>query len=168
MIGTETSVTDIYATRLFARLYGTLAASRNPDVIEALADARREVQAELATSPDRRDNQLGGLGEWAVGGDGPGRRSGGGRPGSERRPGGPAGAGAAAHRGAGCPAAHGISWGAGPSSATGPPSWPGKGLSGIVVCGIGGTGKTTLAAEITARHPRPASRAGSWSAWPGR
>ena len=121
VIGTETSVTDIYATRLFARLYGTLAASRTPDVIAALADARREVQRELEASPDRRDNQLGRLGEWAVvtvlaaaaggGRAGPGRR-----PGRTWR--------RRSRRGSrGWPrGARGISWGGGPSSAAGRPS----------------------------------------------
>ena len=66
VIATETSVTDTYATRLLARVYGTLTRSRDPDIVAALADARREVQAELETSPDARDNQLAGLGEWAA------------------------------------------------------------------------------------------------------
>ena len=66
MIATETSITDTYATRLLARLYGTLARSGSPDVVAALSDARREVQAELETSPDKRDNELAGLGEWAA------------------------------------------------------------------------------------------------------
>ena len=51
VIATETSVTDIYATRLLARVYAALAAQHDPDVITALAEARREVQAELDTSP---------------------------------------------------------------------------------------------------------------------
>ena len=58
VIGTETSVTDIYATRLLARLYGALARTRKPDVIAALAEARRHVQAELETSADKRDRDL--------------------------------------------------------------------------------------------------------------
>ena len=66
VIATETSITDTYATRLFARLYGTLARSGRPDVVAALSQARREVQAELETSPDKRDNELAGLGEWAA------------------------------------------------------------------------------------------------------
>ena len=66
VIATETSITDTYATRLLARLYGTLARSHDPDVVAALAEARREVQAELETSPDKRDNELAGLGEWAA------------------------------------------------------------------------------------------------------
>ena len=50
VIGTETSVTDIYATRLLARMYGALARSHAPDAVAALAAARREVQTELETS----------------------------------------------------------------------------------------------------------------------
>ena len=66
VIATETSITDTYATRLLARVYGTLAQARSPDVVAALAGARRQVQAELETSPDQRDNELAGLGEWAA------------------------------------------------------------------------------------------------------
>ena len=56
VIATETSVTDTYATRLLARVYGALAQASDPDVVAALAQARRQVQAELETSPDPRDN----------------------------------------------------------------------------------------------------------------
>ena len=66
VIATETPVTDIYATRLLARFYGALSRTHDPDVITALADARRTVQAELETSSDRRDQQLATLGEWAA------------------------------------------------------------------------------------------------------
>ena len=66
VIATETSITDTYATRLLARVYGALAQASDPDVVAALADARRQVQAELETSPDRRDTELAGLGEWAA------------------------------------------------------------------------------------------------------
>ena len=66
VIATETSITDRYATRLLARVYGALAQASDPDVVAALADARRQVQAELETSPDRRDAELAGLGEWAA------------------------------------------------------------------------------------------------------
>ena len=149
VIGTETSVTDIYATRLFARLYGALAASRNPDVIAALADARREVQAELDTSSDQRDNQLGRLGEWAVvtvlAGSGSV---------SVMDP----DAARAAPRAPDPPRIEGLA-ARGPWYFVGRRAeqrrWPaelaGTGAAGIVVCGIGGTGKTTLAAELAAR-----------------
>ena len=66
VIATETSITDTYATRLLARVYGTLAQASEPDVVSALSEARRQVQAELETSPDKRDNELAGLGEWAA------------------------------------------------------------------------------------------------------
>ena len=66
VIATETSITDIYATRLLARVYGALAQARDPDIVAALAQARREVQAGLQTSPGRREAALAGLGEWAA------------------------------------------------------------------------------------------------------
>ena len=66
VIATETSVTDRYSTRLLARVYGALAQASDPDVVAALAGARRQVQEELETSPDRRDTELAGLGEWAA------------------------------------------------------------------------------------------------------
>jgi hypothetical protein len=66
VIATETSITDTYATRLLARLYGTLARTGSLDVVAALSQARREVQAELEISPDKRDNKLAALGEWAA------------------------------------------------------------------------------------------------------
>jgi CHAT domain-containing protein len=57
VIATETSITDTYATRLLARVYGTLAQASNPDAVSALSQARRQVQAELEASPDERDNK---------------------------------------------------------------------------------------------------------------
>ena len=66
VIGTETAVTDIYATRVFARIYGELAAAEVPEVIGAVAQARRTVQQQFTDSPDPRDQQLAQLGEWAV------------------------------------------------------------------------------------------------------
>jgi tetratricopeptide (TPR) repeat protein len=150
VIGTETSVTDIYATRLFARLYGTLAHARNPDMIAALAGARREVQRELETSPDKRDNHLAGLGEWAVvtvlaaspsvAVIDPDTTAAIPRP--PERPQITGLAGRADWYFVGRRAEQ-RSW---PADLTSP-----GGLAGIVVCGIGGTGKTTLAAELSAR-----------------
>jgi tetratricopeptide (TPR) repeat protein len=149
VVGTETSVTDLYATRLFARVYGTLAASRTPDVIAALADARREVQRELESSPDWRDNELGGLGEWAVvtvlagsaavavvdpDATAP----------TVRQPSRPQISGLAGRE----------EWyfvGRRAEQRRWPAELTGPGAAGIVICGIGGTGKTTLAAELTAR-----------------
>jgi tetratricopeptide (TPR) repeat protein len=66
VIGTETSVTDVYATRVFARLYRLLARAAQPDAVAALAEARREVQRELAQSPSERDKALAAMDEWAV------------------------------------------------------------------------------------------------------
>ncbi len=66
VIGTETSVTDRYATQLFARVYGELAAAATPDVVRAVADARRVVQQQLTDSTDDRDRQLALLDEWSV------------------------------------------------------------------------------------------------------
>jgi CHAT domain len=66
VIGTETSVTDRYATRVFARVYEELAHSPEPDVVAAVGHARRVVQAELAGSGDPRDLAVAGLDEWAV------------------------------------------------------------------------------------------------------
>ena len=66
VIGTETAVTDVYATRAFARIYGALADDEAMDVLGAVADARRTVQQELQGSPDEGEQRLGALGEWAV------------------------------------------------------------------------------------------------------
>jgi tetratricopeptide (TPR) repeat protein len=151
VIATETSVTDAYATRLLARVYAALARARDSDVVAALADARREVQAELETSTDQRDTELAALGEWAavtiLAGSGSVILL---------------DAGAAVAPATGGPSRPRIAGLAGrhdwyfvgrraeqrrwPAELTGTP-----GLAGIVVTGIGGTGKTTLAAELTAR-----------------
>ena len=66
VIASETSVTDDYATRVFARIYGQLADTPDPDVVGAVCDARRLVQAELDASHEERERRLGSLGEWAV------------------------------------------------------------------------------------------------------
>ena len=149
VIATETSITDTYATRLLARVYGTLARTRDPDVVAALSEARREVQAELETSPDRRDTELAGLGEWAAvtvlaaTGSVPVLDPG------AHRPGGPA-AVPAADRGAG--PAGGLVLRRAAARAAPLARRPDRaGLAGIVIYGIGGTGKTTLAAELTTR-----------------
>jgi tetratricopeptide (TPR) repeat protein len=149
VIGTETSVTDVYATRLFARLYGRLAQPGRPDVIAALADARREVQRELETSKDHRDLELAALGEWAIvtvlaaAPEVPVLDR------DHTRPGAPP---------PDAPSIEGLA-ARGPWYFVGRRAeqrrWPAEltsgSLAGIVVCGIGGTGKTTLAAEVTAR-----------------
>ena len=149
VIATETSITDTYATRLLARVYGTLAQACDPDIIFALAQARREVQAELDTSPDMRDKQLAGLGEWsavtvlAAAGSVPVLD-----PEHTAR----VAAGPSRPRIAGL--AGRDDWyfvGRRPEQRRWPADLTGPGLAGIVIYGIGGTGKTTLAAEITAR-----------------
>jgi hypothetical protein len=149
VIATETSITDTYATRLLARLYGTLAQASDPDVVAALSEARRQVQAELETSGDRRDAELAGLGEWAAvtvlaaAGSVPVLD--------------PAHAGPAAGRPS-RPRIAGLAgredWyfvGRRREQRRWPADLAGPELAGIVIGGIGGTGKTTLAAEITTR-----------------
>jgi hypothetical protein len=66
VIGTETSVTDRYATRVFAQLYTNLAQAHIPDVVGGLSQARREVQQDLAAATDPRDQAVAGLDVWAV------------------------------------------------------------------------------------------------------
>ena len=149
VIATETSITDTYATRLLARVYGTLARSGSPDVVAALAGARREVQAELAASPDKRDTELATLGEWAavtvLAASGSVTVAGPGRAGpAVRRPSRPRIAGLAGRD----------EWyfvGRRREQRRWPLDLTSSGLAGIVVTGIGGTGKTTLAAEIVSR-----------------
>ena len=149
VIATETSITDTYATRLLARVYGTLAQASDPDVVGALSEARRQVQAELETSADRRDNELAGLGEWAAvtvlaaSGSVPVLDAG--RPAlAVSQPLRPWIAGLAARE----------DWyfvGRRREQRHWPTELASPQLAGIVVHGIGGTGKTTLAAEITTR-----------------
>jgi len=149
VIATESSITDTYATRLLARVYGTLAQAAEPDVIAALSQARRQVQAELETSASPRDNLLAGLGEWAavtvLAAAGsvqvldPAKSTG-----ALRRPARPRVAGLADRD----------DWyfvGRRPEQRHWPAELTGPGTAGIVICGIGGTGKTTLAAELVGR-----------------
>jgi hypothetical protein len=148
VIATETSITDTYATRLLASVYGALAQASDPDVVGALAFARGQVQAELETSPDQRDNELAKLGDWAAvtvlaaAGSvpilGPGRIET--APGPSR----PQIAGLA-RRG---------DWyfvGRRREQRQWAADLVGPEIPGIVIHGIGGIGKTTLAAEIAAR-----------------
>ena len=148
-IVTETSITDTYATRLLARVYGTLAQASGPDVVSALADARRQVQAELETSPNRQDNELADLGEWAAATV---LAATGSVPvldpdptaATARQPSRPRIAGLAARE----------DWyfvGRRSEQRRWPADLTGSSLAGIVIYGIGGTGKTTLAAEIATR-----------------
>lgn len=66
VIGTETSVTDRYATRVFARVYNELTHAPTPDVVAAVAQARRAVQGELVTATNPRDQAIAGLDEWGI------------------------------------------------------------------------------------------------------
>lgn len=66
VIGTETAVTDVYATRVFTHIYADLAAAVVPDVVAAVARARRSVHQQLVESPNPRERRLAALGEWAV------------------------------------------------------------------------------------------------------
>jgi tetratricopeptide (TPR) repeat protein len=149
VIATETSITDRYATKLLARVYGTLAQARDPDVVGALAEARRQVQTELETSPDRRDSELAGLGEWAAvtvlaaTGSVPVLDPEHTAP-PVRQPSRLGIAGLAARE----------DWyfvGRRREQRRWPADLTGPAGAGIVVYGIGGSGKTTLAAELTVR-----------------
>lgn len=66
VIGTETAITDVYATRVFTHLYGALANAEIPDVVQALSEARRAIQTQLRDSSDERERRQAALGEWAV------------------------------------------------------------------------------------------------------
>jgi hypothetical protein len=66
IVATQTSVTDVYATRLFARVYAELAGSRSPDVVAAVARARRTVQLELAGDSQPIAQLIAGMDEWSV------------------------------------------------------------------------------------------------------
>jgi tetratricopeptide (TPR) repeat protein len=149
VVATETSISDMYATRLLARVYGTLAQAGHPDMVAALADARRQVQTELVTSAEPRDRMLASLGEWAAvtvlaaSGSVPVLDDS--LPAAEvRRP--------ARARIAGLAARD--DWyfvGRRPEQRRWPADLIGSALAGIVIHGIGGTGKTTLAAELVNR-----------------
>ena len=149
VIASETSVTDVYATKAFARIYGRLAEAGVPDAVAAVGEARRAVQAELDATTHERDRTIAGLGEWAVLSV-------------------LAGAGAVAildpdvtQRPPPAPRRFGI--GRVTARAAGEfvgrrraqRRWPGEllaaGRAGLVLHGIGGIGKTTLAAELVTR-----------------
>jgi tetratricopeptide (TPR) repeat protein len=66
VIATETSLTDVFSTRVFSRAYGYLADSRDPNIVVAACDARRMVQAELEGSTDERELSLATLSEWGA------------------------------------------------------------------------------------------------------
>ncbi|MGI5246613.1 tetratricopeptide repeat protein [Dactylosporangium sp. CA-139066] len=149
VIGTQTSVTDRYATLLFARVYAELAASGDPDVVRAVADARRMVQRELLAGGDRAAQMLAGMDEWGV------VTLLAGAPevpvvdhGVPRVP---------------APAVRTSEWGPVAARPVGqfvgrralqrqlPALLAGDDIAGLVLHGIGGVGKTTLAAEVLRR-----------------
>ncbi|MFD0813041.1 tetratricopeptide repeat protein [Amycolatopsis umgeniensis] len=145
VIGTETSVTDWYATALFARVYQELAQSAIPDMVAAVADARRIVQLHLAASEHPREGKLAALDEWSVvtvlAGTGsmrvfdPAEH--------ERVP------QRESRSVAGLPwRGHGNFVGRRREQRALPAALGGHEVSGVVLHGIGGIGKTTLAAEL--------------------
>ena len=66
VVATETSVTDIYATRALAQFYAELAEPETVSIVDALANARRYVQYQLQQSEYTRDRDIVQLNEWAV------------------------------------------------------------------------------------------------------
>ena len=66
VIGTETSVSDRYATLVFARVYAELAKATEPDPATALAAARREVLRACESSERSRDRGEQVLSGWSV------------------------------------------------------------------------------------------------------
>ncbi|MGH8910072.1 MAG: CHAT domain-containing protein, partial [Egibacteraceae bacterium] len=151
VIGTETSVTDVYATRLFTRIYGILATAERPDIVEAVADARRAIQRELVNSPDERERRLAALGEWAVvtvlAGSGSALVF---DPTMDAAA--VSGSAASPRRSAGLAARQvGEFVGRRREQRRWPAQLLGAGAVGIVLHGIGGVGKTALAAELADR-----------------
>ena len=66
VIGTETSVSDRYATLVFARVYAELAKAEEPDPVTALAAARRQVLQVCENSERSRDRGEQMLSGWSV------------------------------------------------------------------------------------------------------
>ena len=66
VIGTETSVSDRYATLVFARVYAELAKAPEPDPATALAAARRQVLRACESSERSRDRHEQVLSGWSV------------------------------------------------------------------------------------------------------
>jgi tetratricopeptide (TPR) repeat protein len=66
VVATETSVTDIYAADFFAALYRILAHSATPDLVRAVAEARRATHFLITASNDARQARVAGLDEWSV------------------------------------------------------------------------------------------------------
>ena len=65
VVATETSVTDRYATELVGHLYKSLA-DGGTDIATATADARRAVQRDWVTATDERTKRLAMLNEWST------------------------------------------------------------------------------------------------------
>jgi tetratricopeptide (TPR) repeat protein/predicted nucleic acid-binding protein len=67
VLAMNAAVTDPYATRLGGALYRELAGQQRPDPLGALSHARRQVDAELRAAPEgSREAHLAGLAEWAT------------------------------------------------------------------------------------------------------
>ncbi|GAA1560459.1 hypothetical protein GCM10009827_097140 [Dactylosporangium maewongense] len=66
VIATQTAVSDPYTTRVFAHVYAQLAAEANFDVVAAFTRARRLAHEELAGSPDPADRRLADREEWSA------------------------------------------------------------------------------------------------------
>ena len=66
VIGTETSVSDRYATLVFARIYAELTKATEPDPATALAAARRQVLQACENSERSRDRHEQVLSGWSV------------------------------------------------------------------------------------------------------
>ena len=148
VIATETSITDIYATRLLARVYGALAQAGDP------TSSRRWRRRAARYRPGCRPHRGGAKPARRAGGVGGGHRPGrvgvgaGPGPGAGR----PRGGGAVAAAGGGAGRAGGLVFRGAAARAAPLACRPAdRQAAGIVICGIGGGGKTTLAAEITAR-----------------
>ena len=148
VVATETTVTDRYATRLFARLYGRLAAATVPEVLEALCDAAPGGAGRAGRSAIGRRCQLAGLEEWSVV--------------TASAPGAPVvlfdpATVAPVRLGPQAPRI-GLVGGRAVGDFVGRRhelrQWPAElldpGVGGLVLHGIGGVGKTTLAAEVVA------------------
>jgi TIR domain/CHAT domain len=67
LLAMNAPVTDLFATRLGARLYRELATRQSPDPLAAMSEARRQVDAELRGAPaGSREARLAELAEWAT------------------------------------------------------------------------------------------------------
>ncbi|MGC5664538.1 tetratricopeptide repeat protein [Micromonospora sp. WMMD723] len=147
VIASQTAITDVYATRMFAKIYENVAADPGADVIAAAAQARREVQQELERSAADGAGRVLGLGEWAAVSvlAGVGRFP-------VIDPARPGLVGVAAPTAAGVLRRQ-------PGEVVGrrweqrrlPARLLGQSTAGVVLHGVGGVGKTTLADELIAR-----------------